>query len=248
MPESRLANVGADNPAPSGRAGHDVRMTRRRLRLAARWGALPLVLSLTLAGCAGGGDSGDDKSDDAASDETSTSATTEPTAEETTEEPVGPGSEVKYGEAAPLTWKPNRKIEGSVEVVVRKVRQAPISDFEPFKLDEGTRASTPYYVTVKATNTGTSNPGGFELPLYLDNGSDVLFPAAKFNAEFPPCANRLLPKKFKPGNTAQLCLVFLAAKGTTLEAVAMRPNEDTEPVLWSGKIVKPGQGKGKKSS
>ena len=105
------------------------------------------------------------------------------------------------------------------------------------------KKSTPYYVHVKVKNTGNTNLAGVELPIFLDNGSDVLFPSARITSSFKPCPTQALPKKFTEGKKAKLCLVFLAAAKTKLEAIAMRPTEQTEPITWTGKITTPAKPK-----
>ncbi len=98
---------------------------------------------------------------------------------------------------------------------------------------------------LKVTNTGTTNLGGFEPPVFLDNGSSILYPAAHISG-FAPCADRLLPKKFGPkAKPAALCMVFLAPAKTKLRTVALRPDESQEQIDWTGKLTKPGTAKKK---
>ena len=118
-----------------------------------------------------------------------------------------------------------------------------MKDFAAFKLDKAMKASTPYYVHVKVKNNAATNLSGVELPIFLDNGSDVLFPSARITSSFKPCPSQPLPEKFTKGKKADLCLVFLAAPKTKLEAIAMRPTEQTEPITWTGKITKPAAAK-----
>ena len=71
----------------------------------------------------------------------------------------------------------------------------------------------------------------------------MLFPSARITSSFKPCPNNALPEKFTKGKKADLCLVFLAANKTKLEAIAMRPTEQTEPITWTGKITRPAAAK-----
>lgn len=202
---------------------------------------LPSVLfavTLALTACGGGGEDaaeGSDSSSSPTASQSSGDATTDP------------GTSLKFGETATVTWQPKKDLEGTVDVTVQRAVVAPESDFAGFTMDKAMRQSTPYYVTVRAKNTGKTDLGGFELPLFLDNGTDVLFPAAKFASSFKPCDNRELPKKFRAGKSTKLCLVFLAGEGTTLESVSLRADEDEATIDWSGKVTKPGdaQKKGK---
>lgn len=151
------------------------------------------------------------------------------------------GTALGYGEAARFEWSPKADLDGTVEVRVDAVERAKIQAFSGFKLDEAMRASTPYYARVSVTNLGETDLGGVELPLFLDNGTDVLYPPANITASFKPCPNRVLPESFGAGESAQLCLVFLAGEGTTLRAVALQTAESTDQIEWTGPLSKPGE-------
>lgn len=207
--------------------------------------SLVLVTALALVGC--GGDDGGDKKDDA-SQSPSGSASSSEADDGLTE----PGSSLELGEPATFLWQPTKRIEGEAEVAVTRIDKASLKAFSGFKLSDEMKKSTPYYVHLEVTNTGTAGLGGFEPPVFLDNGSSILYPAAHING-FAPCANRALPAKFKPGKKAELCMVFLAPAKTELQTVALRPDESLEQIDWSGDLTKPGekvgqQGKGKKKS
>ena len=114
-----------------------------------------------------------------------------------------------------------------------------MKDFAGFQLNPAVKASTPYYVQIAVENLGESDLSGVGLPVYLDNGSDVLIPAAAINSAFKPCPSRPLPAKFVKGQKANLCLVFLAPQGTSLKVIALRPSEAQEPITWTGAITNP---------
>ena len=217
-------------------------MHNDRMKPAFRLACLALVAALALSGCGGDDDGGSAK--DGGTSSSGTTGSSDGAGDGT----PGPGDELALGEAAPLTWQPKADLEGSVDVSVDRLDRASIKDFAAFKLDKAMQQSTPYYVHVKAENTGTTNLSGVDLPLFLDNGSDVLFPSAKITAAFKPCPSQPLPKKFTAGKKAQLCLVFLAPNKTRLEAIAMRPTEQTEPITWTGTITKPVVAKKKKAT
>ena len=214
-----------------------------RMKSVSRLAAVALVAALALSGCGGGDDDGD--AADGPSSDGDTSATTDEsgssgsTATESADDTPGPGDELALGESAPLSWKPRDDLQGDVRVSVDRIDRSTMKDFAAFKLDTAMKASTPYYVHVRVRNTGSTNLAGVELPIYLDNGSDVLFPSARITASFKPCPSQPLPKKFTEGKKTELCLVFLSADKTKLEAVAMRPTEQTEPITWTGKITRP---------
>lgn len=211
----------------SGCGVHNVRMTTRILRL------LCLILAGVLAlGACGGGDgeggSGTEGASEAGGNENADGEA---------------GSTLEFGESATLTWQPKENLEGTVEVTVQGATKATMKDFSAFKLDPAMRKSTPYYVKVAVENSGETDLSGLSLPIFLDNGTDVLFPPARINSSFTPCPSRPLPKKFVSGKKASLCLVFLASEGTELQSVAMRADESEPTVDWSGQVTDPAKAK-----
>ena len=214
-------------------------MHNDRMKLA-RAASLVLVAALALSSC-GGDDNGGDGS--AGSTKTGGDSTISTNGPSDGKETPQPGDKLALGDTAPLTWQPKAGLDGQVDVTVDRLDQTTMKDFAAFKLDRAMRRSTPYYVHVRVKNTGTSNLSGVELPLFLDNGSDVLFPPARITSSFKPCPSQPLPRQFTEGKRTKLCLVFLAAEKTKLQAIAMRPTDGVEPITWTGKITKPEQPK-----
>ena len=219
-------------------------MHNDRMKSVSRLAPVALVAALVLSGC-GGGDDGDSASGNPSSDGASSATTTDAGSEsssggsESADGTPQPGDELALGESAPLRWDPKENLQGDVDVTVERIDRSTMKDFAAFKLDKALKASTPYYVHVKVKNNAATNLSGVELPIFLDNGSDVLFPSARIESSFKPCPTRPLPAKFTKGKKADVCLVFLAAPKTKLEAIAMRPTEQTEPITWTGKITRP---------
>lgn len=214
-----------------------------------RFAALALVAALVLAGCGGGDD--DSESGNSESPGTDTSSTS-PSGQESSSVPeddgiTDPGSSLGLGDAATFEWKPTAKLSSEAEVRVTRIDKASVKAFAGFKLTDEMKKSTPYFVHLKVKNTGGKNLGNLELPVFLDNGSSVLYPAAHISG-FAPCQPRVLPEKFKKGKQASLCLVFLAPPKSKLRSIALRPDEELDQIDWTGKVTKPGAktGKGKK--
>lgn len=210
--------------------------------------SLLLAGALLVAGCGGG----DGESEPAADEgQETTSETTEETTDGETESSedgvTPPGTDLEVGEAATFAWQPKRDLDATLEVRVDEIEQTTMDSFSAFRLDRSTRRSTPYYVRVSVENVGKGNVGGTDLPLFLDNGSDVLFPSALIKSSFKPCPSRPLPEKFTPGKRTKLCMVFLAPDRTELSAVALRPTEEVLPITWSGEVTKADEPKKKKS-
>ena len=106
------------------------------------------------------------------------------------------------------------------------------------------KSSTPYYVHVKVKNTGEHEPRRRRAPRSSSTTGPTCCSRRRGSpASFTPCPSQPLPEKFTQGKKANLCLVYLAANKTKLEAIAMRPTEQTEPITWTGKITKPAAAK-----
>ena len=201
--------------------------------------AAGVVAVLALSAC--GANGGDDDSD--SNDPTEgPSETTTPEGDELTE----PGTELALGETAFIQWKPTQRLDAYVAVTVNRLDQVSIKEFRAFKLDEEMEASTPYYVQVTVENLGETDLSRVGLPIYLNDGSEVLIPAANITSAFEPCPNRLLPEKFVSGKKADLCMVFLAPQGRSLEAIVLRPEELAAAISWTGEITRPEKPKGDK--
>ena len=208
-----------------------------------RLSSLSLVAVVALAGCSGG-DNGKTDAKKSASPQTSSSQSRmDESSSGVSSEPVDPltepGSSLELGESARFIWKATAKVTGEAEVSVTRIDKASVKAFSGFKLTDELKKSTPYFVHLKVKNAGKKNLGGFEPPIFLDNGSSILYPAAHIN-NFGPCAKRELPVKFQAGKSAKLCMVFLAPADTKLHTVALRPDESKEQIDWTGKITKPG--------
>ena len=77
------------------------------------------------------------------------------------------------------------------------------------------------------------------VPLYIVDGTNTLVEATTFASAFPPCEPGTFPKKYPPGKTAEVCLVFLSPKKGDLTAVSFRPTQEYDPITWTGELEKP---------
>jgi hypothetical protein len=200
-----------------------------------------LVSALALSGYGG-----NDKSDDP-SDSPTTSTSTTPTTGTT-----DPGTELDLGESATFDWSPNQRLTSSVAVAVTRIDQGPRKDVKAIKVDPPLRNPKLYYVHVTVQNLGATDLGGVSalgLPLYVDDGSDVLMPAADVRLAFTPCPLEKLPKAFGQGAKKDLCLVYVL-ETTELQNLSLRASDTAPAITWTGPItdpVKPGTKKKKKS-
>jgi hypothetical protein len=212
----------------------------RRTR-GARLSAL-LVAGLTLSGCGGTDDPG--SSDTPSSTPTSKSASADPNKAYGLDVPAGIkltalGTDLQVGQTAKVAWQPKNSMVGVVSITVTRLRQGSIKDFAGFTLDDRTRISTPYYVDAKVKNLGKTDLGGLAVPLYMVDGKDTLVQASSFQSTFRPCAAKPFPKKFAPGKSAEVCMVYVAANHGQLKAVSFRPTQEYLPIQWTGIVATP---------
>lgn len=189
-----------------------------------------LVSALALTGC-GGGDGGTAKEDDDPT-ETPSASTTGPTE---------PGTELALGETATFEWSPNQSLTSTVGVTVTRLDQGPNKDVEAIKVDPPLKNPKLYYVHVTVENLGLADLGGtstLSLPLYVDDGSDVLMPAADVRLAFSPCPLEKLPTAFGSGAKKDFCLVYVL-ETTELQNISLRASDTAPAITWSGAITQP---------
>jgi len=197
--------------------------------------ALGLAVSavLVLAGC-----SSDGGSDSAGSSATATASATPylPVPAAVTLTP--PGSQLSVGDTASVAYEPRQDQVGALDITVTDLETTKIEAFSAWQLSDAQKQATPYYVRATIKNVGETDLGGRPVPLYVVNEDDVLLEATPFASSFKPCPSTPLPDPFKPGDTADVCLVYLAPDHGDLEAVSFRPDETFNPITWTGDVVK----------
>jgi hypothetical protein len=162
-----------------------------------------------------------------------------------------PGAALSFGDTASVVYEPDQKRGTVLELTVEKAQQGRIEDFSSFVLEPEVKQSTPYYVTVSVSNVGEGEIGGDRVPLWGVDGADTLLPPAAFTTAFSRCPSEPLPDTFAPGDDFDTCLVFLAPEHGTLSAISFRPDEEFDPITWTGDVAPPKSdksgAKGKKS-
>ena len=210
-----------------------------------RTAALLLATALTVAGCSS-------SSDDAAP--SPGSGTPTPTASETPYLPVPegveltpPGSQLSVGDHAVVAYEPRQDQVGALDIQVTKLEKTSIDDFSAWQLSDEQKKSNPYYVRATIENVGDTDLGGRPVPLYVVNDQNVLLEPTPFASSFDACPSTPFPKKFGPGDSAKVCLVYLAPNHGDLVSVSFRPEETFNPITWTGDVVKYEPPKPKKS-
>lgn len=155
-----------------------------------------------------------------------------------------PGSKLKVGDTATVSWKPNQKTTGVIKLSVTELQKVPLRTFSDFRLSGAVRRSTPYFVHATVRNVGKSDLSGAPVPLYLLDARNTLLQTSTFQALFPPCPSRPLPPKFTRGKKTSVCLVYFAPNHGKLVAISFRPTEDFDAITWKGKVQRPKRGSG----
>jgi hypothetical protein len=148
------------------------------------------------------------------------------------------GSKLSVGDHAVVAYEPRQDSVGVLDIKVTKLERTTFKrSFQGWQLDDATRRTTPYFVTVKVVNVGKTDLGGRPVPLYIVDGHNTLIESSTFASTFKPCPSGPFPKKFRPGSTLWTCQVYLAPKHGDLTAVSFRPTQDFNPITWTGDIT-----------
>lgn len=203
---------------------------------------LSVLVAVVLTGCGPGGSESDGagpgKSGTRGSDLAPTSGVggdeAEPEATPTTE----PGTELEVGESARLSWSPTQRLHGEIEVEVTSLERTSYRrSFGDWVLTEQMKGKKPYFVRATVRNVGEQGLGDRAVPLFGLTEDNTPYEAASFDASFPACGPARLPKKFKPGDTLEACLVILVPSQKKFIGATYRIG-DAAPVTWTGPVVR----------
>jgi hypothetical protein len=146
------------------------------------------------------------------------------------------GSQLKVGDTARVSWRPDQKTLGVISLTVTKLQKVPIRTFSDWRLDRATQASTPYFVHADVRNLGRSDLSGKAVPLYLLDEDNTLLQASTFQARFAACPSRPLPQGFTRHKKTSVCLVYFAPHHGRLVAISFRPTEQFQAITWKGTV------------
>ncbi len=150
-----------------------------------------------------------------------------------------PGTDLEFGEEATLAWQPEADVPGVLDLRVDAVAEQRQSVFDGWIRDERMAASRPYFVTITLTNSGESDLGGQEVPLYLRDDAGGLGAPWTLGGDFTACQSGPLPTPFVAGTDAEMCLVYLAPDGARIRDLVFEPTEGYDPITWSGEVQEP---------
>ena len=153
------------------------------------------------------------------------------------------GSDLAVGDTATVAYELSQDKIGAVEITVTSLEKANFDLFVGWELTKEIRKTAPYFVRAKVTNVGDSDLGGSPVPLYAVDGENRLIESSLFTGTFKPCENASFPKKFKAGDTLKACMVYLVPGQGDLAAASFRPDQEFDPIVWAGDVVKADDGK-----
>jgi hypothetical protein len=165
----------------------------------------------------------------------------EPTAAATTavDDATEPGTRLEHGETATLVWQPTRDVHGELELSVDEVAEQRPSVFDGWTQDGAIASARPYFVTVSVANTGESDLGGQDVPLYLRDTAGTLGAPWTLGGDFTACQSGPLPVPFEPGEETGMCLVYLVPDGGRVRDLVFQPTEGYDAISWTGEVQEP---------
>ena len=151
------------------------------------------------------------------------------------------GERLDLGEAATLAWAPDQNTKAVLSVAVTKIVAGTQKDIQRIKIDPKPENPHLYYVTVKVTNLGDADLGGVAaagLPLYLDEGTDLLNPPARLreDTKFAQCPRGVFPKAFPKDAETEVCLVYVPS--SKIEQMMLQPAVGDQ-ITWPGEVTTP---------
>ncbi|MCW2830010.1 MAG: hypothetical protein JWP31_702 [Aeromicrobium sp.] len=143
------------------------------------------------------------------------------------------GTRLAAGGSASVVYQVADRAASAITVTLTGVKKGSIKDFRFFSLDDQTRRSTPFYVSVTVKNEGPAGLGGATPPIFAHDSANTVYQANDIVGWFKPCPRAVLPKRFLPGSSAKLCLVYLMPKGKALVSVDLQTGSPQDAISWS---------------
>jgi hypothetical protein len=140
-----------------------------------------------------------------------------------------PGTHLAFGGAATVGWVPPSQDTGNgahqglkLQVTVVSIQKGTMADFRNVELNANERKSTPYYVQLRVTALGSTQPPNDSDPAITftaidDRGQEQQ--SVTFLGTFARCDDPFPPKQFVSGKTYQSCLTYLIPGGGSIQKV-----------------------------
>lgn len=153
---------------------------------------------------------------------------------------TAPGTTLRLGQPATVGWRPRTDVTGVLGITVTSIRETTFArSFVGWRQTDALLDTRPYFVEARIKNAGDSDLADFRAPLYGLDTAGELVEASTFapGQEFKPCEPDRFPKKrFGPGATTKVCLVYLVPHRGRLVGVVYRPDESLAPITWKGRV------------
>ena len=205
------------------------------------------ALAVGIGACGGSGSSSSTEGSAPATSAESSSAESTPTGGLTP-----PGSELKVGEAATVSYVPYEDQDPAksqpgikVKVTVAAIEEKSLSDLDELDLGPEEKEKTPFFVKLElealsseAGDVETENPA-IRVDLVDDRDQSLSF--ASIFGEFPACEDEQPPTDFVDGASFEPCFVYLVHQGGSIKEAKWSSgpvnkglNEYLEdPVTWT---------------
>jgi len=158
---------------------------------------------------------------------------------------TAPGTVLQLGQPATVGWLAPHDTTGVLGITVTSMRETTFAQsFVGWQQPKQLLATTPYFVEASIKNGGHSDLAGLKVPLYGLDAAGQLVQASTFAQDFKPCEPNSFPeKRFGPGDTTKVCLVYLVPhqgrRPGRLTGVVYRPDESLAPITWKGHVEPP---------
>ena len=140
-----------------------------------------------------------------------------------------PGTHLAFGGAATVGWVPPSQDTGNgahkglkLQVTVLSIQKGTMADFRNVQLNANEQKSTQYYVQLRVTALGSTQPPKDSDPAITftaidDRGQQQQ--SVTFLGTFARCDDPFPPKQFVSGKTYQSCLTYLIPGGGSIQKV-----------------------------
>ncbi len=175
-----------------------------------------------LAGCSDDSSESDESSSDASAvDENDSNSQSEP------------GSTLELGEPGVVAYESGEE-KTELEVTPVSIEQGDIADLSRFNLTDEQKDSTPFYVTTRYENVGSTSLEYPSLDIKMNGVDDTGQRHARtiLMGALDTCESGNAPENWGQGATLESCSVYLIPAGAELVELQYAGNFEDEPLTW----------------
>jgi hypothetical protein len=147
------------------------------------------------------------------------------------------GTTLTVGQTATVKWETSEtKAISNLEITAASVQKGAIADLKKFQLDAQTKASEPYYVTMKFTNKGPqeADTGGIFGVIDAQNSSGDELARLSLLGTFDKCDGDE-PDKLAVGASYTYCQVYIAPAGQNIDKLVFMhyAASEKQEITWT---------------